>query len=58
MALIRCPSCRYSFEHVAEKPPDKCAQCGRSLHSNDAPERTEGLEQKKTQRMRTIPKPD
>jgi hypothetical protein len=58
MALIRCPSCRYSFEHLGEEPLKRCAQCGRSLQPDDAPQHSEGVDQKKTQRMKTIPKPD
>jgi ribosomal protein L34E len=58
MALVRCPSCRYSFEQGAGETPERCAQCGRSLHSSDTLEPSEAFEEKKTQRMKTIPKPD
>jgi hypothetical protein len=58
MTLIRCPSCRYSFEWGGDKRPEKCPQCGGRL-SDTSPAQTadEDFEHKPTQKMKTIPKP-
>jgi rRNA maturation endonuclease Nob1 len=56
VSLIRCATCRYSFEHVADEPPTGCPQCGGALEDREAPQA--GDERKKTQKLKIIPKPD
>jgi tRNA(Ile2) C34 agmatinyltransferase TiaS len=59
MPLIRCPSCRYSFEYAGDERPKKCQQCGGRLEdTTGAPKAAEDLENKPTQRLKTIPKLD
>ena len=59
MTLMRCPSCRYSFEPIGDQHPKKCPQCGAPLddpsHETNA---SDELEHKPTQKMKVIPKPE
>ncbi|MDB4967836.1 MAG: hypothetical protein JWN44_3525 [Myxococcales bacterium] len=59
LRLLRCPSCRYSFEASANEAPKECAQCGGLLtaQTKEAPEALE-FEKHPTQKMKTIPKPE
>jgi len=56
VGLIRCATCRYSFEHVADEPPTRCPQCGGELGEHDAPDAND--ERKQTQKVKIIPKPE
>lgn len=58
MSLLRCPWCRYSFEHAGEERPTKCQQCGGRLDEKSDEPRPDPGEHKPTQKMRTIPKPE
>ena len=58
MPLIRCASCRYSFEHVEGEPPKTCPQCGGNLLTAAAPKSAAPLDDKKTLKLKTIPKPE
>lgn len=58
MPLIRCASCRYSFEHSPGEFPKTCPQCGGKLLPDAAPRSTQPVDNKKTQKLKTIPKPE
>ena len=59
MTLLRCPSCRYSFEQIGDDRPEQCPQCGGRLEdARAAPSTRDDIEHKPTQKLRTIPKPN
>lgn len=58
MPLIRCSSCRYSFEHNADESPSKCVQCGERLQPSEGSQADDGFERQKTQKLKAIPKPN
>ena len=64
MKLIRCSSCRYSFERAEGDTRRDCPQCGAVLETRDPPPPsetpappTEAIEDRKTRKIHIIPKP-
>ena len=57
MKLIRCHSCRYSFERVDDDPRRDCPQCGAKLEATEPEPPNEAIEDRKTRKIQIIPKP-
>ena len=58
MALIRCAQCRYSFEHTADEAPTACPQCGERLARDAERASSDVSDHRRTQELKTIPKPE
>jgi predicted RNA-binding Zn-ribbon protein involved in translation (DUF1610 family) len=58
MALIRCVSCRYSFENAGAAAPQRCPQCGDAVTSGESDKPRDARERSKTQELEIIPKPE
>ncbi|HWE31540.1 MAG TPA: hypothetical protein VHB97_26245 [Polyangia bacterium] len=63
MKLIRCGSCRYSFERVDGDTRRECPQCGAVLEAEAEADTganvppNEAIEDRKTRKIHIIPKP-
>jgi hypothetical protein len=59
--LVRCQSCRYSFERLPEDQRRECPQCGVELEPHEPvpqAEPTGALEDRKTRKIHIITKPE
>jgi phage FluMu protein Com len=58
LRLIRCNSCRYSFERADDDTRRECPQCGTVLQSAAPEPPSEAIEDRKTRKIHIIPKPE